>query len=39
MDQQEDTPTTDQPEEIGEDSIRVEGYEELSEDENKWLIG
>ena len=35
VEQQEDTQTTDQPEETGEESIRVERYEELSEDEKE----
>ena len=35
VEQQEDTQTTDQPEETAEEGIRVERYEELSEDEKE----
>ena len=35
MEQQEVTQTTDQPEETAEEGIRVERYEELSEDEKE----
>ena len=35
VEQQEDTQTTDQPEETGEEDIRVERIEELSEDEKE----
>ena len=35
VEQQEDTQTTDQPEETAEEGIRVERYEELREDEEE----
>ena len=35
VEQQEDKQTTDQPEETAEEGIRVERYEELSEDEKE----
>ena len=35
MEQQEDTRTTDQPEETAKEGIRVERYEELSEYEKR----
>ena len=37
VDQQEDSQTTDHPKGIGEEGIRVEGYEKLSEEEKEMV--